>query len=491
MTLNLASYLAQGYGADEILKFVEKSFPNIGKAISAKKSSGIDAKDILKLIASLDAKQLKKADDNASRMNFDNPLERANAGAKSQQANPLLQAAKVGGTALAGAAAIGAAPLLGRGASQVAANSLPTTPNIPKTPYESTIAPSMKEGMPSPNFQPGPTLKPQDMQSVQTQMQPKGQPQPQPNISPSSIQSPVPSQPPNVNSSQILQEMGLTEKINNLFKAGNNPEQISAGVQLSLTPGSKNYLQNKLKSGEAKPLPEMIQDYLTEQQGQQRTEAAQKIDQVTPEQKTAISEKLMAGEKAKPLEKMVEQTPQKGSVVSTPDGMVGEIKDIKKKEALVESDGKLHKVKVDELIQSPLPEKDMADLYDDLIKGIEKETGEEVSRNVNWAGYDPEKNQLAYLPRDGALYIYDDISEQDKSMLEKFMSTRKTTGENYIGAWTEGTKSPIGAGMSALIKKLQAERGGKGNEYSQKFPTLYSALEPAQKAAKAKKRKKK
>lgn len=38
--------------------------------------------------------------------------------------------------------------------------------------------------------------------------------------------------------------------------------------------------------------------------------------------------------------------------------------------------------------------------------------------------------------------------------------------------------------MYQLIKKLQSERGGKGNEYKNKFMTIYDALEPAKKALK-------
>lgn len=480
MTLNLASYLAQGYGADEILKFVEKSFPNIGRAISSKRKAGIDAKDILKLIAVLDAKQLKKADQNASSMNFDNPLERANAGAKSQQENPLLQAAKVGGTALAGAAAIGALPLLRQGATQVAnavPNALPTTP---KTPYESTIAPSMQEGTP-PVFQSGVTLRPQDMQSVQTQMQPKGQPQPQPNISQASTQQSVPSQSPNVKSSQILQEMGLTEKINNLFKAGNNPEQISAGVQLSLTPGSNNYLQNKIKTGEAKPLPEMIQDYITEQQGQQRVEAAQKIDQVTPEQKTAISEKLNAGEKAQPLEKMIEQTerPQKGSIVSTPDGLVGEIKDIKKNEALVESGGKVHKVKVDQI---ELPNEELIKAVESLLNLPEQEKSSIISSLI----YRPRKKEMLVKFHNGESYVYEDVTEEDIAPISEAMGIPVTSGQNIYGKWEKGKQDSRGAALIQGI--IRSPKYAKENENKtwEKLETKYDRYKKLYKQPKRK-----
>ena len=179
---------------------------------------------------------------------------------------------------------------------------------------------------------------------------------------------------------------------------------------------------------------------------------------------------------------------EKNSVVSSPNG-VGEVKEIRNGKAIVDVDGKLHKVDEDELISSPLPEKELADLYDDLIQGVEKETGEDVSRMVDWAGYDPNTGKLAFLPHDGGLYTYSNLSKDEVDQLTSVLSTRKTSGSNFIGAWSAKSKSPIGAAMSALIKKLQLERGGKGNEYEEKFETVYKAFEPAIKAAKKKKKK--
>ncbi len=176
---------------------------------------------------------------------------------------------------------------------------------------------------------------------------------------------------------------------------------------------------------------------------------------------------------------------EKGSTVASPQG-IGEIKEIRNGKAIIEIDGKKHQVDEDELIESPLPEKDLADLYDDLISGIEKTTGKQVSRNVDWAGYDPGSNELAYKPHGSdKLYVYGDISERDIEVLTKFLSQRKSTGSNFIGAWQAGSESPIGAAMYQLIKELQEERGGKGNEYKNKYETIYDAIEPAKKAAKA------
>jgi hypothetical protein len=187
------------------------------------------------------------------------------------------------------------------------------------------------------------------------------------------------------------------------------------------------------------------------------------------------------------LREKISQMPKlvKESTVISPIGL-GRIKELRNGKAMLEVDGKKHVVDEDELIESPLQEKDLAELYEDMVSGIQKHTGQEISRNVNWAGYDPKSNELAYRPHDGRLYVYDNISPEDAAELTGLLNTRKTTGENFIGAWESGSQSPIGAAMSRLILKLQKERGGKGNEYSGKFETIYDAIEPAVKALKAK-----
>lgn len=207
-----------------------------------------------------------------------------------------------------------------------------------------------------------------------------------------------------------------------------------------------------------------------------------------PQDAIGVSQEPVAEEQIEPEEiEPPKVKKEKGTLVALPSGEIGEIEDIRVKKALVKDDeGKLHSTNLDELIESPLPQKDLADLYKDLTSGIEEHTGEDVSRMVNFAGYDPDKNQLAFLPHSGALYVYDDINPEDVSFLTDILNVRKTSGKNFIGAWKEGSKSPIGSAMSQLIRRLQGERGGKGKEYSSKFATVYSAIEPAVEAAKEK-----
>src|SRR5690606_24077295 len=126
--------------------------------------------------------------------------------------------------------------------------------------------------------------------------------------------------------------------------------------------------------------------------------------------------------------------PAKGSIVETPDG-IGEVREIRNGKALVEVDGKMRKMLEEELMSPGLPQKDLADLHDELIEGIKTQTGKEVSRHVEWAGYDPEHKELVYRPWGDKEYVYDNIDPEDVDMLTNLLTQRKTTGENYIGSW--------------------------------------------------------
>ena len=229
------------------------------------------------------------------------------------------------------------------------------------------------------------------------------------------------------------------------------------------------------------------------QQFQERKAAGEPLHKIVKDIYDAYKAPMKAEESkvstSVPTEKIENVPIEKGNLVSSPKG-VGEVVASRNGKSIIEVDGKKIQVDDEELEQPPLPEKDLADLYDDLIKGIEGETEEDVSRMVQWAGYNPESNTLNFLPHTGDLYTYDNISEEDAALLTDILSVRKTSGSNFIGAWKKDSKSPIGAALSKLIRKLQSERGGKGNEYSAKHGTIYSAYEPAIQAKKRKKKKK-
>jgi hypothetical protein len=428
--------LALGYAAPQILEYVQRAIPSLGSKITRAKKSGYSVEEILNILHQ-----------GFSSSGYEGMTESQIHKSRSERQNQLgkdllkLGIGSIGGIALSRGlpafmeslkGSLGKGSSAGSGAVAEALQSGTQTNQPEILQQQQSLEPIKKID-----------------QLSQTSVEPKSEiAQMAPEAVPTTSQ-----QPPELDSPSILAELGVDQKINNLLAQGKSPQQVSREIVGEFNPKQKKLFSQKVQKGAIPPTFEaLVQDYASK----------------TPKQDKSITK------------------PVKGDLVALPNGEIGELEHIKEKQALVKSEGRLHKVNASEIISSPIPAQDLASLHDELISGIEKETGEEVSRNVNWAGYDPATNRLAYLPHLGALYFYDDISPDERTQLTSLLNQRKTSGENFIGAWKEGSKSPIGAAMAALIKKLQAERGGKGQEYSGKFETIYDALEPAKKASKKK-----
>jgi hypothetical protein len=266
---------------------------------------------------------------------------------------------------------------------------------------------------------------------------------------PAPIPAPASAQVTQIPAVQILTKMGIKEKVDAMLKSGNTPDAISAVLSA---------------------------------QGRSR-------GQTDPEMIKVITEYAQT----KPLEKPPEIKPEaeiQGRQAVFPDGKIGTIESSKDGIAKVNVDGQIRHRNENDLTISPLPEKDLADLFNEMIAMIEKETGQEVSRHVEWAGYDPEAKELAYKPWNGEQYTFDEIEPEDIDTLNNFLSVRKTSGNSLIGAWEAGTKSPIGSAMHALVEKLKTKAKEKGltKAHKRKFETIYSGTEPAKKAANEKKK---
>lgn len=173
-------------------------------------------------------------------------------------------------------------------------------------------------------------------------------------------------------------------------------------------------------------------------------------------------------------------------IAITPSNDFGTIESIENGVVTLDIDGKKKRYREEDIIETESDPTELADTYERLISQMEEASGQPVSRNVYYAAYDDDHKELVYIPHSGRTYIYDEISPEDAKALTDLMTQRKTSGENYIGAWEEGTQSPIGAAISQLILKLQKERGGKGKEYMRRYEMVYDALEPAKKAKKEK-----
>lgn len=461
----LMTALSSGISAEKILEYLMRQSPGLKNKISTALSSGIPAKKILGYFS-----KERNLDKLRQSMKEAYPMD--------NNANPLVQAQNVRGrnlgtdlgsglqrftgNALGAAAAAGTSYALSRAAPAILsqlAGSQAGAGNIPPTPPP--IAGPTINPQPAPST--GPAANTPQIPQNQPPITPPTQTQAQPPVSPTVAQPSQPAQPQTttIKPADVLSKHNIKEKVDQILKAKNKPQSVGAYFE-KFDKKSKKRIEKETGMSFEK----VIEEYASEQA------------QVPEVAKEEIAE---PEEEAKPIEK--------DSIVSTPHG-VGEVKSIKEKNALVEVDGKLQKVPVEELEQSPISEKDLADLHDELLRGIEAETGEDVSRMVQWAGYNPETNTLQFLPHTGKMYKYANISPEDAALLRDVLSVRKTSGSNFIGAWKAGSKSPIGAALSKLIRKLQVERGGKGKEYEETHETLYSAYEPAIEFKKRKKKKK-
>lgn len=430
--MNIQGAITAGYTAKQILNYLSSAFPELGHRIKEAVNVGKNAEDILKYINNVDPSKLSKM---KGRSSIEKPFQ------NTSQVNPLIEGqratkeydpipqavktgAKLGVGALAGMAA---APLVNKGIQ----NAGPVVGQM-----LGKVFGQGQQNLPGQETQPTIPEFPQE-ETTTTQMQ-----------------------PPTVDSESILNQFGMKDRVDAMLQAGNNPEQISTALNSLLKGPTRKDFGDKLKKGEIPPLNQIVQDYI---------------------QKAGVTK-----QEVNPTETVSKNEIEKGSDVLTPNGLAKVISS-NGDNALIERDGKKEQVKIDKLIPSPLPEKELNELYDDLLRGIEKKTGQDVSRMVNFAGYDPENNELVFKPHDGALYVYKDIDQEDVGLLTNFLTQRKTTGSNYIGSWGAGTGSPIGAAMSQLIKKLQSQSGGKGKEYIRKYQTIYDYMEPARQDLKAKK----
>ncbi len=479
----LLSALGSGLSAHKILEYLMRKSPQLAPRITKALASGLSAEKVVKFFSKdQNFEKLKES------MEKDYPME--------NNANPLVQAQNVrkqnlgtdptssfqrnAGPALGAAAGIGTSmalsraipAILQRGVGALGAASPQTTQTMPQIGMQGTLPTSQSPMGPGPNS-PGVQVMPNAPVNQQA-----------PNIP----QPPIPTQAINPvrdikKSVDIIKSTGHEATVKNLIEGGLSPRDIKD--TLGQIMGKKNLKELEKMSG---GIEQAIEDYAQTMQSQPQEQPpmespGMQLDEGQPQiEESKVSTSVPTQE----IENVPEEIKpiQKHETVSTPQG-IGEVKEIRNGKALVEVDGKIHKVDEDELIQSPISQDELADLHDNLIKGIEEHTGKEISKNVEWAGYDPKLNVLAYKPwmGGGKIYTYKDISPEDVTELQNILAERKTSGENYIGAWEKDTKSPIGNRMHALITRLQKERGGKGNEYLNKFETIYDPTEPAKKAA--------
>lgn len=433
--------LESGYSPDQILDFLSKAIPQISKPISKARRFGYPAQQIIGFLSK----------------SFDKEDRRGMSESERHAANRRADAERTKFGLKAVGAAV-AAPILGGVVRNAISRALPGSlqqgvsqsllPNIQSTPNDKNqngIASGPMQGMP-----PG-------INSQTSAQQP-----PISEVAPSIPQAPNLTQPviPQRDikkSVDILKGIGQEASVKNMLEKGMNPKDI-AGVVKQFMPKDQWKALEKSEGG----IEGLITDYAQSIQDMAK-EPIKTLENAIPEAQPILESPTLI-EEPKPETKPIE----KKSLVSSPQG-IGEVKEIRNGKALVDIDGKVHQVDEEDLEAEP---EDIADLYDSLFKAIPDQY---KSRMMNYAGYDEEANELLFRPHGGAAYVYKNIPQEFAEDLKNRLHRAKTTGKNMYGMWYEGDQS-YGAGMSKLIKELQAQYGGKGKEYVRKYNTLFDIL---------------
>ena len=422
--MDLMKAVNAGYSAEQVLEFLVSSFPYLGKRLRQARQIGHDARSIINSFQGVSKEKLKELDDNArsSRdINFNPIVQGQEATSRSSARGQIDETASnlkniglaTGGALLAGGALKNAIPPIAEAISQ---RGMPKIPAIKHYDYPKHPALKYKEELPNifelaaQNPQRGSNVETQEMGATMA----PGATQILPQTGQESFVDTKSSQ-------EIIKEMGLDKKIQNLLEANNSPEVISSAIKTMMSPGQKTWL----KSQTNQPIEEIVNDYLQTR---------------TPEEE------------------------KKEKLVALPDGKVGTLIDERQGIGSVElPDGKVARRKLADMDEEP-PE--LEKQITDLIASIPED---ERSAVLAYASYTPDaefdidgKNVKSSFMgvqfHNGDFYMYPGVT---KSQFDKVVSKAvkaKTTGENLWHAWTAGKESR-GAGMHQLIQELEKEFG--------------------------------
>ena len=434
MISQISKAMSSGFTSDQIMEFLVRKFPQYEKKIKKAIAGGFSVDQVLKFLGGSrkgvnQEEGLIQTTEHESIRNVD-----------------IKRREDVNKRAVQGAGIV-AAPFVAKAAMPIANAALQRV-------LPSSLAP-LAQGMIN-QTPPEPILPNQLGDNFQN---PKSQQPPVAGVSSNIAQPQQVPQPEvkTINASDILEKLGSKKKIDELIKSGNDAEGIT-GFFKKFHPKLAKDIEEKA----GMDFENVMSEYISGPKEQKISEIISKEEKV---------------EEQRPVEKK--------STVASPQG-IGEVLEVRNGQAIIDVDGKKHKVPVEELTSSPIPKKDLADLYEELLRGVEEETGEQVSRAINVVGYDPERNSVSVTFDSGDQYGYDDLDEEEQREATELLGLRKTSGSTHIGTYSEGSKSPAGARISAFIEKLQSKRGGKGNEYAKKYKSIYRSLGAAEQAHKMK-----
>ena len=267
----------------------------------------------------------------------------------------------------------------------------------------------------------------------------------------------------------FLGKRNLGRKLFNMKKQGASRDEMVGFLKKSLPVMDQEYVRSIGFGGAEGDLDERLGEMVDSYFPDMAREITGEQPELAPDVEPVVEEGLVEEEVIEEPEK--ERKPiGVGSYVMTPSGDLGTVEALPGKTAKINFGGKQKIVKAEDLIESPLPEDELADIFDSFKSSYQKAEGESISNWVRSAVYDPINKALLYIDHLGTSYVVDDITEEHVKELNE-ETARKTSGGNFVGQWEKGTESPFGAAMTKFINTVLKDRG-PGKEFSYKFDTV-------------------
>ena len=447
----ISQALGSGYTAQHILKYLSQQNPQLAQKINSALNAGHTIEHVLNYM-SRHQKNMGKLIPEKDQVNPSSNLYKT---AKNQIHPSLTNIAKIAGTT---ALAAGGAYALSRSAPQL----LQSLQGLPSQ----QLGQSIGSQIPTASSQlTSPTSGMQTQVPNNTQI-PQQTQQPPVNPVAGNIPQVTQSEQPKVNFGEFLDKFKTKEKVDELIKLGNGPEIVGAYL--------KKFYPQLVKDMEKEAgdtVENVIGRYAEEKQN-----APQEQKGIEPEGK-----KLDVS-KETPEIKSETKTIEKNATVASPQG-VGEVKEIRGDKALVEVDGKLHKVDLEDLEQES---EDVIETVQNLLKIPEVDRSSVVSLFT----YDPTDKEMYIQFHSGDTTKYFDVDPEKVYAVANKMGIPITQGKNIFGAWSPEDKQSLGA---TLIKEIindpkykKSKKGEAPNPNYRNLETLYDYWEKLRKKPKRK-----
>ena len=449
MSAHIASVIARaiskGFTSASILQHLTRNFPQYASVIAHAKALGYTTDKILKHLAD---PSNKNPDDDA----YLTDSEKTDKRDKQRRKKEAIGLGIAGLAAAGGLGALASRAMAGQALRGQLLPALGTQAQLPgaQPPLQlPATTPAPMGGAPTQPPQPMPTPSPMQMTPGQ---QITGQA-----ISPTSpMQAAQAAQAiPEVDSTALIQQMKLEDRIRAMQQAGNTPETIGTALEAMMRPEQKKWLQSQTKM----PFPEIVKDYLA------KTQIEPVEEKIKPQaEEISLENQIPETEVEKP--EIEEQKPpkiEKGSEVLTPSG-IGTIQGEDSKGFLVNVDGKTKRFSHEEVEGEP--EEVKKSVFDFDPETIPEHLRSEALNKV----YLPQDRRHITVKYNQGLkpirYIYwkKDNKPIETSYINKIVKGIQlpiSSGLNFWGGWSADESDSRGAANYEELVANSQEEGEK------------------------------